>query len=77
MPIIDLIVPQPLGANRMTVWLVTLSIEIIYATYAVHQFSRLSLWGSSVRVSVVLVVGHGIVIGIAGLDRIVALVLPP
>lgn len=74
--VVDLIVPVPLGANGLTVLAVTFAIELAYLTYAVAQFTRLSWPGSFARVFLVLVVGYGILVGLAGPDRLAMLLRP-
>jgi hypothetical protein len=76
-PIVDLLVPLPLGANGLVVSSITLAIELVYTSYAVHQFSRLPLWQSILRVSAVLAVGYGVLVALLGLDRTIVFLLPP
>jgi hypothetical protein len=76
-PIIDLLVPFPLGTSAFVVAAVTLSIEVGYTTYAVVQFAELSWAVSFARVAVVLAVGYGVLMGAVGLEQTVELLLPP
>jgi uncharacterized protein DUF3667 len=76
-PIIDLIVPVPLGANRLIVASVTLAIELVYTSYAVAQFARLPLAQSVLRVGAVLALGYGVLIGLVGVERAFVLLFPP
>ena len=76
LPIIDLIVPRPLGANPYVVSSITIGVEIVYATWAVTQFSQLPWWRSALRVSFVLGVGYGLLTALVGLERAVALLIP-
>jgi hypothetical protein len=76
-PIIDLIMPLPLGRDPIVVAGVTVGIELAYTSYAVAQFARLPWWRSVLRVTVVLAVGYGSLVGIVGFQRAIALLLPP
>jgi uncharacterized protein DUF3667 len=76
-PLIDLLVPAPLGASPLVVSSITLAIEVGYTSYAVAHFARLPLWNSALRVSAVLAVGYGALVGLVGLDRAIVLLLPP
>jgi hypothetical protein len=77
LPVIDLIVPAPLGANAVTVSIVTTGIEVIYLTYAVASITRLALPASFVRVGAVLIVGYALLAVAVGVDRTITLLLPP
>ena len=59
----------PLGANPLVVRAAALGLEIAYMTYAISQFSGLSLWECLSRVIVVLTVGYALLIGIVGGSR--------
>jgi hypothetical protein len=76
-PVVDLLVPFPLGASTLVVAAVTLSIEVGYTTYAVVRFARLPWPVSFARVAVVLTVGYGALVGLVGLQETVDLMLPP
>jgi hypothetical protein len=76
-PLVDLIVPLPLGANSLVVVAVTLGIELVYTSYAVQRFARLSMWVSILRVGVVLALGYGVLVALAGIDGAIELLLPP
>ena len=76
LPLADLAVPYPLGANPLTVLGVTLGVEVAYMTYAIWQFSGLALWECAVRVTVVLVVGYALLIGLIGTDQVAHILLP-
>jgi hypothetical protein len=75
-PLIDLMVPYPLGADAMTVLLVTLAIEVSYLTYAIWQFSNIPLWICAFRVTVVLVVADALLAWLFGADYLAHLLLP-
>ncbi len=76
-PIVDLIVPYPLGSSPLVVSTVTLGIELAYTSFAVSRFSQLPTWQSALRVGVVLAVGYGTLVGLVGLERAIVLLLPP
>jgi len=76
MPIFDLLVPWSLGVNGLVTSAATFAIEVSYASFAVAQFARLPLWRSFLRVSVVLAVGHGVLIALVGLEHTIVLLLP-
>jgi hypothetical protein len=76
-PIVDLLVPLPLGPNRLAVVVVMLGIEVAYVTHAVAQFARLPLWLAFGRVTAVLAIGYGVLVAAVGLDQAIALLLPP
>jgi hypothetical protein len=76
-PIVDVAIPYPLGADSLVVSAVTVGIELAYTSYAVTQFSRLPAWQSVLRVAVVLAVGYGSLVAVVGIERAVALLLPP
>jgi hypothetical protein len=75
-PLIDLMVPYPLGADATTVLLVTLAIEVGYLTYAIWQFSNIPVWICAFRVTVVLVVGDALLAWLFGADYLAHLWLP-
>lgn len=77
LPVIDLIIPVPLGENGLTVTIVTFGVEVVYMTYAIYRFSQLSFLTCVFRVSTVLVVGHLLLLGIVGTERMIDLLLPP
>jgi hypothetical protein len=76
LPLIDLAIPYPLGADAVTVLWVTLGIEVLYMTYAIWQFSGLALWRCVGRVVVVLIAGYALLIGVFGAGPIAHLLLP-
>lgn len=76
-PLLDLLVPWSLGANDLTVTIVTTAIEVLYITHAVAQFARLPYWLSFARVTAVLTIGYAVLVGLVGLERVVVLLLPP
>jgi Protein of unknown function (DUF3667) len=76
-PLVDLAVPAPLGANGWTVTGVTMAIEVAYVTYAVRAFARLPLWLSLLRVSVVLAIGYALLALLVGAEDVIELLLPP
>jgi hypothetical protein len=76
-PIVDLIVPFPLGESPLVVSTVTLGIELVYTSHAVSQFARLPLWQSALRVGIVLAVGYGTLVAIVGIERAIVFLLPP
>ena len=76
-PIIDLLVPLPLGESPGIVAAVTLGIEILYTSYAVCQFGRLPGWMALLRVGLVLTIGYGALVGLVGLEQAIVLLLPP
>ena len=77
LPVIDLLVPLPLGASDYTVASVTFAVEVGYMSYAIYRFSHLSLTGYVLRVSVVMVVGYILLASIVGRERMINLLLPP
>jgi len=77
LPVIDLIVPFPLGASDLTVMIAALAIEVGYMTYAIYRFSRLSLIGCVLRFTTVMVVGYILLASIVGKERMINLMLPP
>jgi hypothetical protein len=76
-PIVDLLVPWQLGANPSVVVVVMIGIEIAYTSYAVKQFARLPALVAFLRVGIVLAIGYGVLAGFAGVERAIALLLPP
>jgi Protein of unknown function (DUF3667) len=76
LPLLDLAVPYPLGANPLTVLTVTLSTEVLYMTYAIWQFSGLPLWRCVLRVLCVLCVGYALLVGVIGVEPVARLLLP-
>jgi hypothetical protein len=76
LPLVDLAIPYPLGADAVTVLWVTLGIELLYMTYAIWQFSGLALWRCVGRVLVVLIAGYALLIGVFGAEPIAHLLLP-
>jgi hypothetical protein len=76
-PLLDLLVPAPLGASNLMVTVVLAAIEVIYLTHAVAQFARLPHWLSFMRVSVVLTVGYTVLVALVGIERLAVLLLPP
>jgi hypothetical protein len=76
-PLLDLLIPVPLGASRLVVAIVTLSIEIIYMTYAIAQFTPMPAWQSFARISIVLAIGYGGLVGLFGVERTIALFATP
>lgn len=77
LPVIDLIVPYPLGANSLLVATVSAVIEAAYLTYAVRRFSELPLGTCLFRVTTVLALGYLLLAGIVGLERTAHWLLPP
>ena len=77
LPLVDLAVPYPLGANPLVVLTASLGLETAYMTYAIRQFSGLPLWECLSRVIVVLTVGYALLIGIVGADHVANVLLPP
>ena len=77
LPLIDLLVPAPLGANVLVVSAVTLGIEVLYASYAIANFAKIPWFASFARVVVVMVVGYGLLAIVVGPGSIVSLLLPP
>jgi len=75
-PLIDLMLPYPLGADPVTVLLVTFAIEVSYLTYAVWQFGSIPVWVCAFRVAVVLVTGDALLTWLAGPDYLAHLLLP-
>lgn len=76
LPLIDLAVPYPLGADPMTVLLVTLGIEIAYGTYAIWQFGNVPIWWCAIRVAAVLGAGYALLIGVLGPGYLSNMLLP-
>jgi len=76
LPIIDMLVPQPVDASPYIVSVVTIVVEGAYTTWAVTQFAKLPLWLSALRVSVVLAVGYGLIAAFVGLEGVIALLVP-
>ena len=76
LPLADLAIPYPVGANPLIVLWVTLGIEVVYMTYAIWQFSGLPLWRCVARVLVVLLAGYTLLIGVVGLHAVTHLLLP-
>jgi Protein of unknown function (DUF3667) len=58
LPVIDLAVPMDLAKNEATVAAITLGIEVIYATYAVHDWLQRSVLLAFAGVASVLSVGY-------------------
>ena len=76
-PIIDVLVPWPLGANPSVVAVVMIGIEIVYTSYAVKQFARLPAMIAFLRVGIVLAIGYGVLVALVGAERAIGLLLPP
>ena len=76
-PIVDVLVPWSLGANPSEVAVVMIGIEIVYTSYAVKQFARLPALMAFLRVGIVLAIGYGVLVGLVGVERAIALLLPP
>ena len=76
-PLLDLLVPWSLGANDLTVTIVTTAIEVLYITHAVAQFARLPHWLSFARVTNSAHDWYAVLVGLVGLERLVVLLLPP
>ena len=76
LPLLDLAVPQPLGADPVVVLLVMLVLESAYLTYVVRKVSGLPVWESLARVVAVLTFGYAILIAIMGPGRLARLLLP-
>ncbi len=76
LPLVDLLVPFPLGADPLTVTLVTLGIEIAYGTYAIWQFGNVPIWRCALRVTAVLGTGYALLIGVVGPGYLSNMLLP-
>jgi hypothetical protein len=76
LPLIDLAVPQPLGADPVSVLLLMLALESAYFTYVVRQLTGLPLWECLARVIAVLTFGYALLIAIMGPGRLAQLLLP-
>lgn len=76
LPLVDLLVPYPLGADPLTVLLVTFGLEAAYGTYAIWQFGNVPIWSCAVRVTVVLAAGYALLIGVVGTSYVARLLLP-
>jgi hypothetical protein len=76
LPLADLAVPYPLGADPNTVLLMTVAIEISYLSYAVWRFSGLAAWESVVRVTLVLGAGYALLVAPLGAEYLARLLLP-
>ena len=77
LPVVDLIVPWPLGANSLLVASASAAVEAAYLTYAVRGFSQLPLGTCLCRVTSVLALGYLLLAGIVGLERTARWLLPP
>lgn len=77
LPLVDLAVPYPLGANPVVVLSASLGLETVYLTYAIQGFSRLSAWECLSRVVIVLAVGYALLVGVLGVDNVAHVLLPP
>jgi hypothetical protein len=77
LPVIDLIVPYPLGANSLLVAIVSGGIEAAYLTYAVRGFSQLPLGTCLFRVTSVLALGYLLLAEVVGLEHTAHWMLPP
>lgn len=75
-PVLDLMLPYQLGADPLTVLLVTFVIEVSYLTYAIWQFGRIPAWICAFRVAVVLIVGDALLTWVVGPDYLAHLLLP-
>lgn len=76
LPLADLAMPYPLGADPSTVLLVTAGIEVSYLSYAVWRFSGLALCQSVVRVTLVLGAGYALLVALLGPEYLARLLLP-
>jgi|SRR5579862_4044721 len=76
LPLADLAVPYPLGADPGTVLLVTAGVEVGYLSYAVWRFSGLAPWQSVVRVTLVLGTGYALLVALLGPQYLARLLLP-
>jgi len=76
-PVVDLLVPLPLGASPAVIAVVMLGIEIGYTSYAVKQFARLPVLVAFLRVGIVLAIGYGVLVALVGVERAIGLLLPP
>jgi Protein of unknown function (DUF3667) len=76
-PLVDLVVPVPLGVNDLAVTSATMAIEVAYVSYAVRGFARLPLWLSVLRVTVVLAIGYTLLGLLIGAEDVLKLLLPP
>lgn len=69
LPVIDLLVPYPLGANALLVATMSTLIEAAYLTYAVRGFSQLPFGTCLFRVTTVLALGYLLLAGIVDLEH--------
>jgi hypothetical protein len=77
LPVVDLIVPYPLGANPVWVAITSAVTEAAYLTYAVRRFSLLPLSTCLFRVGSVLALGYSLLAVFVGLEHTVHWMLPP
>ncbi len=76
LPLVDIAVPYPLGANAIVVTAVTLVVEIAYMTYAIWQFGKIPFWNCAMRVTAVLAVGYLLLVAIVGVEHVAHFLLP-
>jgi hypothetical protein len=72
LPLVDLLVPFDLARSEASVASITLGIEVIYVTYAVHDWLPRSLWRVFLGVASVLFVGYAILAAVLGVDQAVS-----
>jgi hypothetical protein len=76
LPLIDVVVPLSLGANRWVVISTIFLIEWAYVVHGVRDFFGESWWQSAARATVVLSVGYGILLAVVGVTRSIHLLVP-
>jgi hypothetical protein len=72
LPLLDLAVPYDLARSETSVAAVTLGIEVVYMTYAVHDWLRRSILVAFLGVASVLSVGYAGLVFILGPDHAVS-----
>ena len=72
LPLLDLAVPFDLARSEASVATITLGIEVVYVTYAVHDWVPRPLWKVFFGVACVLLVGYSILAAALGVDQAVS-----
>ena len=72
LPLLDLAVPYDLARSEASVAAVTLGIEVVYMTYAVHDWLRRPVWVAFAGVASVLSVGYFGLVLLLGPDHAVS-----